>query len=106
MKRLALCTAAVFILCQSGVALIGQTAQSSVETTKVVAKALEKVVTIPGDLTPYQGVNLNARVSGFVESVAVDRGSFVKRGQPLAKISAPELQAQYAEADAKLQGVR
>ena len=106
MKRLALFTVAVLILGQSGVALVGQTAQSSVETTKVVAKALEKVVTIPGDLTPYQGVNLNARVSGFVESLAVDRGSWVKRGQVLATISAPELRAQRAEAEAKLQGIR
>jgi membrane fusion protein, multidrug efflux system len=79
---------------------------TSVETTKVVSQALEKTITIPGDLTPYQGVNLNARVQGFVESVAVDRGSWVKRGQPLAKLSAPELRAQRVEAEAKLQGVR
>jgi membrane fusion protein, multidrug efflux system len=79
---------------------------TSVETTTVVSQALEKTITIPGDLTPYQGVNLNARVQGFVESVAVDRGSWVKRGQPLAKLSAPELRAQRVEAEAKLQGVR
>lgn len=79
---------------------------TSVDTAKVVSQALEKTVTIPGDLTPYQGVNLNARVQGFVESVAVDRGSWVKRGQPLARLSAPELRAQRVEAEAKLQGVR
>jgi RND family efflux transporter MFP subunit len=106
MKRPALFTVAVLILGLSGASLIGQTSPSSVETTKVVAKALEKVVTIPGDLTPYQGVNLHARVSGFVESLAVDRGSWVKRGQVLATISAPELRAQRAEAEAKLQGIR
>jgi RND family efflux transporter MFP subunit len=78
----------------------------SVETVKVVAQPLEKTVTIPGDLTPYQGVNLNARVPGFVESVAVDRGSWVKRGQALCRLSAPELRAQRLEAEAKLQAVR
>jgi len=51
-------------------------------------------------------VNLNARVSGFVESLAVDRGSWVKRGQLLARISAPEPRAQRAEAAAKLQAIR
>jgi RND family efflux transporter MFP subunit len=76
------------------------------ETTKVISQALQKTITIPGDLTPYQAVNLNARVSGFVESLAVDRGSWVKRGQRLATISAPELRAQHAEAEAKLQAVR
>src|SRR5688500_848874 len=106
MKRPALFTVSIFILGLSGASLVGQTSPSSVETTKVVAKALEKVVTIPGDLTPYQGVNLNARVSGFVESLAVDRGSWVKRGHVLATISAPELRAQRAEAEAKVQGIR
>lgn len=89
----------------SGRALDGQS-PLSVETAKVVSQALNKTVTIPGDLTPYQSVNLNARVPGFVESVAVDRGSWVKRGQSLARISAPELRAQRAEAEAKLQAVR
>jgi membrane fusion protein, multidrug efflux system len=51
-------------------------------------------------------VNLNARVQGFVESIAVDRGSWVKRGQLLGKLRAPELRAQRVEAEAKLQAVR
>ncbi len=106
MKHPVLFTLSIFILGLSGASLASQTSPSSVETTKVVSRALEKVVTIPGDLTPYQGVNLNARVSGFVESLAVDRGSWVKRGQVLATISAPELRAQRAEAEAKLQGIR
>ena len=86
--------------------LHSQSNTAALETIKVVAQTLQKTVTIPGDLTPFQGVNLNARVSGFVESVAVDRGSWVKRGQRLATISAPELRAQRAEAEAKLQAVR
>ena len=86
--------------------LEGQSGTAAVETAKVVAQALQKTVTIPGDLTPYQGVNLSARVSGFVEALTVDRGSWVKRGQRLATISAPELRAQRAEAEAKLQAVR
>jgi RND family efflux transporter MFP subunit len=86
--------------------LAGQSNTAALETARVVAQALQKTVTIPGDLTPYQGVNLSARVSGFVESLSVDRGSWVKRGQRLATISAPELRAQRAEAEAKLQAVR
>ena len=58
---------------------------TAVETAKVVSQSLNKTVTIPGDLVPYQAVNLSARVSGFVESVAVDRGTWVKRGQVLAR---------------------
>jgi RND family efflux transporter MFP subunit len=86
--------------------LLGQEASQSLETAKVVSQALEKTITIPGDLTAYQGVNLHAKVSGFVESVAVDRGSWVKEGQMLGRLSAPELRAQRAEAEAKVQAVR
>jgi RND family efflux transporter MFP subunit len=104
MKRSALFTVCVIVSCLSAGSLFAQNAP--VETTKVVSQALEKTITIPGDLTPYQGVNLNARVTGFVESIAVDRGSWVKRGQRLGRLSAPELRAQRLEAEAKLQAVR
>jgi RND family efflux transporter MFP subunit len=76
------------------------------ETTRVVAQRLDKTVTLPGDLAPYQGVDIRAKVSGFVESIAVDRGTWVKRGQILARLSAPELRAQRAEAEAKTQAIR
>jgi membrane fusion protein, multidrug efflux system len=103
MKRvLFVCIAVVAV---SAGRLSAQGGTPSVETAKVVSQALEKAITIPGDLSPYQGVNMNARVQGFVESVAVDRGSFVKRGQLLGKLSAPELRSQRLEAEAKLQAV-
>jgi RND family efflux transporter MFP subunit len=86
--------------------LIGQGASITIDTTKVVAQPLNKTVMIPGDLTPYQAVDIRAKVSGFVESIGVDRGTWVKRGQTLARLSAPELRAQRAEAEAKLQAVR
>jgi membrane fusion protein, multidrug efflux system len=106
MNRVPWRIAVVIALCSSVALLEGQGNTTALETTKVIAQALQKTVTIPGDLTPYQGVNLSARVSGFVESLSVDRGSWVKRGQRLATISAPELRAQRAEAEAKLQAVR
>jgi RND family efflux transporter MFP subunit len=105
MKRVILVPVCVVALAASAAQLSGQ-GTPSLETTKVVSQALEKTITIPGDLTPYQGVNLHAKVSGFVQSVAVDRGSWVKRGQALARLSAPELRAQRAEAEAKVQAVR
>jgi RND family efflux transporter MFP subunit len=87
-------------------ALLSQGASQSLATAKVVSQSLEKTMTIPGDLTPYQGVDVYAKVSGFVEAVVVDRGSWVKQGQMLGRLSAPELRAQRAEAEAKVQAVR
>lgn len=106
MKLFIWLTVGAIALAMSAVPLARQDKTAALEIAKVESKTLAKVITIPGDLTPYQSVNLAARVSGFVESVVVDRGSFVKRGQHLATISAPELRAQHAEAEAKLQAVR
>lgn len=106
MKPSALVTISLVIQC-SGVALVsGQNGgASSVETTRVVSQTLEKTISIPGDLSPYQAVNIHAKLTGFVESIAVDRGSWVKQGQMLAVLAAPELLAQRLEAEAKLQSV-
>jgi len=43
-------------------------------------------------------------VTGFVKAVSVDRGSRVRAGQSLLTLEAPELLAQRAEAQSKLQG--
>ena len=48
-------------------------------------------------------MELRARVNGYVERVLVDRGSFVKKGQVLAELTAPEMQAQVAEATSRAQ---
>lgn len=76
----------------------------SVETVKVaIAPSAERVVSLPGELQPYQATAVAARVSGFVESVTVDRGTVVSRGQTLATLATPELVAQTAEALTRVQ---
>ncbi len=85
--------------------LADDSAAVQTELTEVVAKTLEKTTVIPGELAPYQRVEIHAKVTGFVEAIHVDRGSFVKQGQALAELSAPELAAQRAEAQAKIPAV-
>jgi RND family efflux transporter MFP subunit len=106
MKGTAVLTLGVIAFGLGAGSLFAQATSQNIETTKVISQALDKTITIPGDLTPYQGVNMNARVTGFVESIAVDRGSWVKRGQRLGRLSAPELRAQRLEAEAKMQAIR
>lgn len=77
---------------------------SSLEVVPVVSRQPEGNVHLEGELAPYEAVSLFSKVSGFVSRVDVDRGSKVKDGQVLLAISAPELGAQRAEAEAKLQG--
>jgi membrane fusion protein (multidrug efflux system) len=66
---------------------------------------VDRNVRLPGEFTAFQRVAVYARVASFVESVHVDRGSVVKRGQPLVTLSAPELVLQMAESEARAQAV-
>jgi len=61
-------------------------------------------VRLPGELQPYEGVAVYPKVTAFVDSIRVDRGSVVKAGQLMAQLAAPEIAAQRAEAQSKLQG--
>jgi membrane fusion protein, multidrug efflux system len=76
----------------------------TVEVVKVVEEPLNVTLSLPGELTPYQTVALYSRVTGFVKTITVDRGSRVRAGQQLAALEAPELVAQKSEAQSKLQG--
>ncbi len=69
----------------------------------VVSKAVSRVVELPGEFLPFLSVSLHAKVPGFVERILVDRGSVVKEGDLLAELSAPEMAAQIAEAESKVQ---
>ena len=76
----------------------------TIDVVQVVSKPLDTLTHLEGELSPYESVAFHARANGFVSRVLVDRGSKVKRGQLLLTIVAPELGAQRAEAQARLQG--
>jgi membrane fusion protein, multidrug efflux system len=76
----------------------------TIDTARVVEEPLDVHVSLPGELTPFQSVAIYSRVAGFVKTVHADRGSRVRAGDVLATLEAPELVAQRAEAQSKLQG--
>jgi RND family efflux transporter MFP subunit len=77
---------------------------SIVETVRVVEQPVAVTLEMPGELDPYETVAIVPRVTGFVKAIRVDRGSHVRSGDVLAELEAPELAAQRAEAQSKLQG--
>ena len=76
----------------------------TVDTVKVASGKLAIAVRLPGELQAYEAVAVYPKVPAFVDSITVDRGSVVKSGQLMARLVAPELAAQRAEAQSKLQG--
>jgi RND family efflux transporter MFP subunit len=79
------------------------------ETTPVAAKVtnvfllkkgrLSSSLRIPGELIPYQQVDLYAKVNSFVKKLYVDIGSEVKEGELLATMDDPELGSQLESAE-------
>jgi membrane fusion protein, multidrug efflux system len=74
----------------------------SIETVKIASRPIEKKLRLPGEIFPYEKVDVMARVNGYVTRVLVDRGTLVRKGQLLAEMSAPEMAAQIAEAQARV----
>ncbi len=64
---------------------------------------LSTTLDIPGELVPYQEVDLYAKESSFVKKIFVDVGSEVKQGQLLVSMEAPEINSNVASAQSKLQ---
>jgi len=79
------------------------TMAQTIELAPVLAKSVLRTMELPGEIEPYLNVTLHSRMAGFVERVLVDRGSIVKQGDLLVELSAPEMKAQIAEAESKVQ---
>lgn len=69
----------------------------------MVSKPVSRIVELPGEFLPFLIVSLHAKVSGYVDRVLVDRGSAVKQGDLVVELSAPEMAAQVAEAESRMQ---
>src|SRR5215813_7263795 len=78
----------------------------TVTTTNVISQTVNKDLKLPGELRAYQNVAIYPKVQGFVESMNVDRGSIVKRGQLLVRMRAPELTSQTSEAESRVRAAQ
>ena len=73
-----------------------------IEFAKVTAKRVERTTELPGEFYPFLSVQLHAKVPGYVEKLYVDRASFVRQGELLVQLSAPEMMARITQAEAQL----
>jgi len=88
---------------QSKARLVSPAPALAVDVTRVVSKKLNIIVRLPGEIRPYEIVAVYPKVTGFLQWIGVDRGSRVKKGQLLARLTAPELEAKRQNAEARLQ---
>ncbi|MFI5137227.1 MAG: efflux RND transporter periplasmic adaptor subunit [Sphingobacteriales bacterium] len=81
--------------------------QDTVQAVPVVLVPVQKgklstTIAVPGELIPYQQVDLYAKVNSYVKTLLVDIGSEVHRGQLLATLEAPEINSQLAGAQSRI----
>jgi membrane fusion protein (multidrug efflux system) len=73
-----------------------------VVVVRPMVSTIDRKITLPGDLVGYYQSALYAKVTGYLKSVSVDKGDWVKAGQVLAVIEVPELDQRLARARATL----
>src|SRR5271169_3231596 len=87
---------------QKPVDLTKQTKQpDKYEFGSVSEKALSSSASLPGQLVPFNEVNIFPKVNGFVKQLFVDRGSIVRKGQLLVILEAPEMESQLQAANSR-----
>jgi membrane fusion protein, multidrug efflux system len=79
-----------------------QTDAQTVEVVPVASQKLATTFTLPAQLVPFQRVNVYPKVTGFVDTIRVDRGSRVHKGELIVRLSAPELVAQRGQAESAM----
>ena len=72
-----------------------------VATVKPKQGVTGQQISLPGDIEAWFEAPIYARVSGYLKAWHFDYGAHVKKGDPLAEIDAPDLDAQLAAAKAK-----
>lgn len=80
---------------QEGAALI-------VAVTKVGRKPMARYLTMSSELVPFQEIDVFAKVAGYVKKLDVDYGTRVKKGQLMATLEIPEMQALLEEDKASI----
>jgi RND family efflux transporter MFP subunit len=72
-------------------------------TTAPTRAAILRWVSLPATAAPWQEVTLQAKVSGYLDKILVDKGDRVKAGDKLAEVAVPELRADLLKWEAEVE---
>jgi membrane fusion protein (multidrug efflux system) len=88
---------------QNGQQQASSASGQAVNVVAVESQTLNTVLALPAQIIPYQIVDIYPKVTGFIEMIRVDRGSHVRAGEVIIRLSAPELASQRAQAEVNIQ---
>ena len=88
---------------------VASQATPGMDTVKVFllrADSVKKTISLPGELSALEDVQVRAKVQGYVRRLNVDIGSKVRKGQVLAVIDAPEVDTRVQEMNQRVQAAK
>jgi RND family efflux transporter MFP subunit len=90
---------------RSSEGILGQTAPpiTRVEVVRPERHTVRRTVGEPGELQAFETASIHARIPGYVASWTVNIGAAVKKGQVLAELSVPELEAELQQKHAAIE---
>ena len=71
------------------------------ESGIITEKTLSSTARFPGQLKPFNEVNIFPKINSFVKKLYVDRGTIVRKGELLIAIEAPEMESQLQAANSR-----
>ena len=92
--------------CMGLVAMKMRPKPDPVRTAKVARGDVIVCVRETGTVQPVKSVEVKSKVAGLVKELAVDEGQRVEKGQLIARLDVPELEAQRDQVRAQLDGAR
>lgn len=84
---------------------VADEAKISVALAAVERHTSPRTIEVPGTVRPVDRATLAAKVMGTVDTVAVTLGQRVKRGEVILRLSAAEIDARVAQAEARLEQI-
>ncbi|WP_147202092.1 efflux RND transporter periplasmic adaptor subunit [Segetibacter aerophilus] len=83
-----------------------EVAAAAIEVVAAQKGKLSSSIQVPGELIPFQQVEIYAKENSFVKKIYVDVGSEVKQGQLLVSMEAPEINSRMSEAQSNLKSLQ
>jgi RND family efflux transporter MFP subunit len=83
-----------------------KTAARQVKTVKVVEMPIGQTVTVNGSLAAYDHTTLSIKVPGRLQTISIDLGSVVHKGQVIAQVEQQDYKLRVQQAEAALSQAR
>ena len=81
-------------------------AAKDVKLLRVEERAMENVISVTGTLAAYEESVISSKIAGRITAIAVDLGSFVRKGQVIAQLEPRDAQLRLQQAEAALAQAR